>query len=655
MKTKFYKIFGFAMLGAISLSSCDSFLDMQDTEQMTYDKIWEKKTYVEGFVMKCYNGLPDNLYPPTVLENGASDEISSAWVPTGYGFVAHNNGTWSVSSPADDPMPGSYALIRHCTIALRDLDRCLTTPNRDPQISEEEVSRWKAEIRYLRAYYYYRVMLTHGAVPIYGESLADPMGSMDENALPRTPWDDCVKFVTDELMRAADSLPARQISEMNYGRPTSVMCQFLSARLALYSARPLFNGNAMYKNLYELPDGTGKRLFSDADANKWVVAADMLKEAIDSALSVGHKLYEDPTGNPYKSVRGVFDVKWNDELIWARRQTRGGLQSHCKPFGFGATGGAAYGGYAPLQRHVDQYAMQNGYCPIKGYNASGAPLIDTRATGYDETAVTSWKSFSNPAHIKANRPQGVVGGGDTYGAGVAKSTYGMYVNREPRFYINIMWNDSRWLQSPYKNVYFHTGQADPNPDNVMSGPSQGHSHPWTGYMIIKGLDITGQQGVKETPNEITWPYMRLAELYLSYAEALNEINPSDPNILLYLNKIRARAGIPAIGSDEANGEVYSDIIGNQDLQRDAIIREREVELAFEQQRYNDMRTLMLARSTNNGPVYGMNKRARDSKPEGEFWKRTAIQNRVFLNKHYLFPFRQDVLDRNKKITQNYGW
>ncbi|MEG1839451.1 MAG: RagB/SusD family nutrient uptake outer membrane protein, partial [Bacteroidaceae bacterium] len=86
-----------------------------------------------------------------------------------------------------------------------------------------------------------------------------------------------------------------------------------------------------------------------------------------------------------------------------------------------------------------------------------------------------------------------------------------------------------------------------------------------------------------------------------------------------------------------------------------IRRERQVELAFEGHRYFDTRTWMIAEKTDNGPMYGMNIMAKNDTPDGGFWERTEFETRIFTSKHYLFPISQKVLDRNKKLTQNYLW
>ena len=100
---------------------------------------------------------------------------------------------------------------------------------------------------------------------------------------------------------------------------------------------------------------------------------------------------------------------------------------------------------------------------------------------------------------------------------------------------------------------------------------------------------------------------RLADLYLLYAEAVNEIDPQDERVLTYLNKVRLRAGLSNI--EELNPAIE----GNQELQRLAIQRERRIELATEGQRYFDVRRWMIADQDGEGRqfgyVHGMNMNA----------------------------------------------
>jgi len=186
--------------------------------------------------------------------------------------------------------------------------------------------------------------------------------------------------------------------------------------------------------------------------------------------------------------------------------------------------------------------------------------------------------------------------------------------------------------------------------NGNSGPGASHDYPKPGYIWRKMADPSydtknGDHG------ELSWPMIRLAEIYLNYAEALNEYEPSNPDILTYLNKVRERAGVPNIET------VYPGAQGDQAQMRELIRKERQIELSFESHRYFDTRTWMIAEQTDNGPMYGMNVKAQsdNGSTPANFWNRTAFETRVFKPKHYLFPIRQSEIDRNDQLTQNYGW
>ena len=296
-----------------------------------------------------------------------------------------------------------------------------------------------------------------------------------------------------------------------------------------------------------------------------------------------------------------------------------------------------WGGYDPSQKQVDAFAMSSGKYPIRGYRDAEAnansdePIIDPDA-GYTETGAT--KNYVHPFDK------------------VAADTYNMYVGREPRFYINITWGG---MKLPYdvvgtnvtltKTIQFFTGTAT-NPSN-SGGPSGDRTV--TGYTVRKMYNNSNNsdQGIWMKP--IVWPMIRLAEVYLNYTEALIESDDlSNPDLLTYWNKVRARAGVPNIEV------VYPGIETDKALLREMIRRERQVELAFENHRYFDTRRWMIAEQTNNDYVYGMDVSAQADLPIGgtAYWKRTAVKDygkRVFPRAYYLHPVEQWEIDRDPKL------
>lgn len=138
---------------------------------------------------------------------------------------------------------------------------------------------------------------------------------------------------------------------------------------------------------------------------------------------------------------------------------------------------------------------------------------------------------------------------------------------------------------------------------------------------------------------------RLGEIYLDYAEALNEAEGPVSDVYYYVNQIRDRAGMPALPKDLSKSEM-----------RERIRHERRIELAFETHRYFDCHRWKIAEKTDNGPIWGMNISAGASLQDEAYYKRTLIENRIFkAPTHYLFPIFQDEIDKNPNLVQNPGW
>ncbi|WP_315818583.1 RagB/SusD family nutrient uptake outer membrane protein [Paraflavitalea speifideaquila] len=85
--------------------------------------------------------------------------------------------------------------------------------------------------------------------------------------------------------------------------------------------------------------------------------------------------------------------------------------------------------------------------------------------------------------------------------------------------------------------------------------------------------------------------------------------------------------------------------------RNAIRKERRIELAFESTRYFDTRRWKIAEQTDKGPMYGLNINADGT----AFYNVVPFETRVFEKKHYLFPIPQGEIDVDKKLVQNTGW
>jgi len=205
------------------------------------------------------------------------------------------------------------------------------------------------------------------------------------------------------------------------------------------------------------------------------------------------------------------------------------------------------------------------------------------------------------------------------------------LGRDPRLAATILVNNVTIQGRPIEAWY---GGRDGKPTDRATK---------TGYYLNKynnsGLNLlTGQ-----TSNH-AWIIMRLAEIYLNYAEALNEANPGGhPDIAIYLNRVRTRATVnmPAI--------TYV----NQAQMRAAIRHERNVEFAFEDHRFWDVRRWMVGPTYFNVPLKGVSV---TKNSDGTFtYAPITVENRVFEPKMYFYPIPQSELFIATNWDQNPLW
>jgi hypothetical protein len=273
---------------------------------------------------------------------------------------------------------------------------------------------------------------------------------------------------------------------------------------------------------------------------------------------------------------------------------------------------------------VDTYPMaESGRYPVTGYTNTGYPVIDGKS-GYREEGFTS--GYIHPmddwAPVKAHN-----------------STVG----RDARFYASILANGFNWYNrgSGDKVITFHTGGT--------SGYQASGDCVKAGYLFRRMSDPNNNTEVGQW-GQFCWPMFRLAEIYLNYAEACNEKpQRNEAEALEYMNRVRNRSGLNNIEI------AYPEVIGNQSLLRQLIMKERMVELAFESHRYHDARMWLIAEDEFVGPNYTRNLQATNYE---DSWRRTSALFpgvRVFEKKHYFFPINQNQLNEMKNFTQNYGW
>ncbi len=387
------------------------------------------------------------------------------------------------------------------------------------------------------------------------------------------------------------------------GIPTQASCMAMKMRILLYRASPLWNGNEDYA---DFQNKEGQNLFPAYAASHWKTAADYGKKAIIALEAAGYKLYRSENDDPMENYRDIFMDDFNDEVLFAKNFTNWDWPERVS----NPTGMGGWGGSNPTQEHIDAYEMEDGSTPILGYNADGSPIIN-EASGYREVGIYS------QAH-----PEGYH----------MNNIFYMYAKREPRFYATINYNNAFWKT---RRLNFFKGATD--------GFKGGPDYTTTGYMMRKFLDEQGVDILQGRFTDKTWIYYRLGELYLNYAEALNEADGAVSDVYTYVNAIRNRSGLPDLPAGL-----------NKEQMREKIRHERRIELAFETHRYFDCHRWKIAHITDNSAIHGMDI---DATVATSFYKRTLVEKRVFETpKHYLWPIHQNEINKAPTLyIQNPGW
>lgn len=624
-------------LSIISIQ-CSDYLSQVPSDILTLDKVFETKSSTLYFLATVYSRLPQDTDQRYLDANGpwiaACDEVEFAWPEKDMHLF--KNGNVQASTEVVNVMwTRLYAGIHDATIFIENASRC-------EELSPERLAQWTAEARAARAFYYYYLFRTFGPVPLLGESLYSSNAPASEIPV-RSTVDEVVEFIVSELDKAITGglLPNIKMSgasgsygDVGFGHIDQPIAQAMKVEVLMLAASPLFNGSSSYHS--RLANLDGKKLFpvySENEAKKrWKRAASEAKKFIDTYVGKGYDLnrvFTNGVLDPYlsyrESVRGDFSNLGKDvESIWYHRQAYVvGYQYEVVPYHNGAPSDyRGSGAMGATQEMVDSYFMKNGLSPILGYEDDGITPVVNAASGYQENG------FSTEEYKD-------LGTGQLY---APKGVCNAWVNREPRFYADITFSGQKWLVTKDGDFYtelFYSGNSGKEINN------QDYSR--TGYVVRKGAPL----GSWTTVNRVRI-LLRVAQIYLDYAEALNEADPGNPDILKYLNLIRERAGIPSYGEGK-NQILVSDY--SQAGIRELIRKERRVELSFENCRYFDVRRWLVLEETQNKPVHGLSVDANPPK----FYERTMVNERIFEPKHYFFPIPEKEINKLEQLVQNPGY
>jgi hypothetical protein len=636
-------VFTLVVISLLGLESCEkSFLDVVPDNVATIDQAFTLRNEAEKYLYTCYSYLPKNGFHDFNIGLLSGDEL---WIPPrnlSFYSAAHfiARGEQRSFDPFMDVWEGTnwgggpsnlYPLwdgIRHCNLFLDNLE----DRSKVQDLTEAERLRWIAEAKFLKAYYHYYLMRMYGPIPIMDNTI--PVDAPEnELFVSREPVDDVVNFVVALLDEANENLPSFiQDTQNELGRITKSIAKALKADILLTAASPLFNGNT---DMAGLRGQDGIVLFNQTyNADKWQIAANAAKEAIDVAEGVGgHSLYTF-TGGAFAisdttrlklSISQALCDRTSSEVIWRNTQSlTSGTQQRCAwPINAEQADWTAAKVLAPTLKMAKLF-----------YTKNGVPIDEDKTL--DFTKIDS---------IRVAGPDEALDIDEGYRTSI------LNFNREPRFYADLAFDGAiYYLESSGANEKTYHLEAK---YTDYAGSNDIFNYNITGYYLKKLVDYRYNYTTFASYRAYAWPEMRLAELYLDYAEALNEAQGPVEEVFTYLDKIRDRAGLEGVKTSWSQYSKNPAKYTTKEGLRSIIRQERNIELAFEGKRFWDIRRWKTAAAELNQAIEGWNYRGDDE--QSYYQKTTIYQQRFASPRDYFWPIGETTILQNPSIEQNLGW
>ncbi|GAA4917858.1 RagB/SusD family nutrient uptake outer membrane protein [Mucilaginibacter defluvii] len=624
--------------GMISLVSgtfsCKKYLDKSPESIVSEKTAFKDFTNFQGYTEELYNCIPDftNRYW-TNSWNWGDDEIQSSalnfhfvnkidngdfwgWQREfdgwGAGWMDVNNANTNDDRFTKGLWPLAWYGIRKANLGLENMN-LLTNA------TDEERNLIKGQLLFFRGWFHFQLMQYFGGLPYIDKVLpAD-----QDLRSPRLKYQECAEKAAADFREAADLLPLNwdntgpggRTPGKNQLRIDKTMALGYLGKNYLWAGSPLMN--------YE---STGSRTYNVELCKKAAAAfAELLK--LSESGQTPYKLlpfdryytnfytfgqnWQMPGGGGSDGLEAIFRGPYWD--------AHGSTYGTAKQYTPGPTIEEGNVVFAPTANYINNYGMKNGL-PITNSAQADAE------SGYDPQY--PWR------------------------------------NRDPRFYNDIVFDGIKLVKGslpstvPEFNRYANLFTGGSSRDERVGSR--------TGYLLYKFTPITSNkfdQGYAYGQNlNIKVPYMRLADIYLMYAEAVTAgySSPSakDPSYAKSavdaINVIRDRAGV---------GHVAARFLGSADEFMKEVRRERAVELSFEGHRFTDLRrwlqlielpyTLKTAIEFDRAAPLDPSKDPKDSRVVN-FRERTILQ-RPFSEKHYWLPLKRADVSMYAEFKQNPGW
>jgi hypothetical protein len=643
MKTRHYYIP--ALLLLLTAASCKkNFLDVVPDNVATLDNAFTMRSEAQKYLATCYSYLPNDGDPVSNIAYQGGDEFWLAYPPASLTATNWNvaRGSQNVVRPYVNIWDGDnfdnvgynnmFTAIRTCNTFLDNVGDL----KRIPDLTLDERTRWIGEVLFLKAYYHFLLMRQYGPIPIMDKSI--PINApLEQTKVKRLPVDSVVNYIAGQMDSAAFRLPIAVLTPVTEnGRITQAIALSLKAKVLVYGASPLFNGNSDYANF---KDKQGIQLISATySEDKWKKAAAAGAAAIKACEDAGIYLYKfnNTTGFPLTagtvtqmSIRNAVCEKWNQEWIWANSnsstwQLQYSSMAHTDPANSGNS--SIYGTLGPTMQVVRQF-----------YSKNGVPITE------DKTL-----DFSNANALRTATHD------ERYNFVEGYRTARLNYDREPRFYADLGFDGGTWYM---QNSPSHTDENTWSAQLRLGQFGAGVAVTITTYYPKKMVNwkFAYQGNNSSHIEEYPFPTMRLADLYLLYAEAQNEAYGPSDEVYKYLNLVRERAGLGTIQSSWTNFSNNPAAYQSKEGLRNIIRNERNIEMSFEASRFWDLRRWKLAGQLLNGNVSGWDRSGTADRPELFYTPTTYYTMRFVVPRDYLWPIRENNLPVNENLVQNPGW
>ena len=622
--------------GMLLFSSCvdqikfgDSFLEKApSTGDMNQDTIFSKAEYARAFLWKTYSylyyGLATNWNAVDGKMNTGMFEILSDCWHSHNSWDGVNRKYYSGAYKASDEDTGDDTRFNYtkenCWEAIRAAWMFIENVDRVPDMDGAEKSRLAAEAKVIIASRYFDLFRHLGGLPLVKQTY----GIEASYEVPRATAEETVNYMVDLLDEAAAVLPWDLGSEdVNWqGRFTKAAAMGLKCKILLFAASPLFNDNEPYCTENPQIAVDNKQVwYGGYNADWWNRCWTACNEFFTELESKGYYSLiksQSATSSGYRSAfnKAYFIRENNTELLISTRIIGKYNWDWWYYWGEWVT----FGGYTPTLEYMKMFPMSDGKPFTDDYLKDGAhPFFD--GNDYD-------------------RP-----------------------NRDPRLYETMLVNGARY--GDHAAELWVGGRENIDGSRLETGETA------TGFRCYKFFK-EGKGSL--AGNYLEWPYLRLAEMYLIYAEACLQAKGDFAGAIANVNKVRARVGLGDLDACNPGKNLTS----NKEALLEEILRERACELGLEDVRFFDLirykradlfkqplHGLRIYRNDGGGdkPWSGTdgNKDEFPEKPAQFRYEVFPLGNSPrswwtnFSPKWYLSAFPPSEVNKEYGLTQNPGW